>query len=87
MNLLKKEQAEASGSGICSFAPIARALSHLPDEEKEQLRRKFDIAYFIALEKFSSGSTHVFVSWKLVMESRSVPRIPAKLLGKLSLTT
>ena len=57
MNLLKKEQAEASGSGSCSFAPIARALSHLPDEEKEQLRRKFDIAYFIALEKLSSGST------------------------------
>ena len=53
MNLLKKEQAEASGSGSCSFAPIARALSHLPDEEKEQLRRKFDIAYFIALEKLS----------------------------------
>ena len=52
MNLLKKEQAEASGSGSCSFAPIARALSHLPDE-KEQLRRKFDIAYFIALEKLS----------------------------------
>ena len=49
MNLLKKEQAEASGSGSsCSFAPIARALSHLPDEEKEQLRRKFDIAYLIS---------------------------------------
>ena len=65
-------QERASGSGSCSFAPIARALSHLPDEEKEQLRRKFDIAYFIALEKLSSGSTHVFVSWKLVIESRSV---------------
>ena len=26
MNLLKKEQAEASGSGSCSFAPIARKL-------------------------------------------------------------
>ena len=53
MNLLKREQAEASDSGSCSFAPIAGALSHLPDEEKEQLRRKFDIAYFIALEKLS----------------------------------
>ena len=53
MNLLKKEQAEASGSGSCSFAPIAGALSYFPDEEKEQLRRKFDIAYFIALEKLS----------------------------------
>ncbi len=52
MRLLKKEQAKASGSGLCSFAPIARTLSHLPDE-KEQLRRKFDIAYFVALEKLS----------------------------------
>ena len=35
INLLKKEQAEASGSGSCSFAPIARALSHLLDEKEE----------------------------------------------------
>ncbi len=53
MNLLKKEQAEASGSGCSSYAPIARALSKLPNEEMEQLRRKFDIAYFVALEKLS----------------------------------
>ena len=53
MSLLKQEHARASDSGCSSYAPIAKALSKLSDEEKGQLRRKFDIAYFVAQEKLS----------------------------------
>ena len=54
MSLLKREQAKASNSACCSYSsPIAYALSKLPDQEKAQLRVKFDIAYFIAREKMS----------------------------------
>ena len=53
MNLLKREQAKASNAPTCSYAPIAQALSKIPDREREQLRRKFDIAYFLAIEKDS----------------------------------
>ena len=37
--------------GVASYAPIAQALSKLPAEEKGKLRKKFDIAYFVATEK------------------------------------
>ena len=51
--MLKHEQAKTNDAPTCSYAPIAQALSKLPEEEIEQLRRKFDIAYFLAKEKFS----------------------------------
>ena len=51
VNLLKKEQAEASGSRCSSYAPIAKASSMIPNEEREQLCHKFEIAYFLALKK------------------------------------
>ena len=51
MLLLKKEQSRAAGLGVASYAPIAQALSKLPVEEKGRLRKKFDIAYFMATEK------------------------------------
>ena len=53
MNLLKKEHAKATDSGCSSYAPIAKALCKLSDKDKEQLRHKFDIAYFVAQEKLS----------------------------------
>ena len=51
MMLLKKEQGRAAGLGVASYAPIAQALSKLPEEEKGKLRKKFDSAYFVATEK------------------------------------
>ena len=53
MSLLKKEYAKADNNPICSYAPIARALSKLPELEMKQLRVKFDLAYFIAKEKIA----------------------------------
>ena len=44
MMLLKKEHAKSSGAS-CSYSPIARALSKLPDLEKSELRVKFELAY------------------------------------------
>ena len=51
--LLKKEQPKESDSSSSSYAPIERALSTLPDRERLQLRKKFDIAFFLAQEKLS----------------------------------
>ena len=53
MSLLQSEKAAVRGESISSFAPIAAMLSTLHDEERETLRRKFDIAYFLAKEKLS----------------------------------
>ena len=51
MNLLKRERAKQSGCEPSSYAPIAASLSKLPEAEHNQLQHKFDIAYFIAVEK------------------------------------
>ena len=49
MSLLKREQANASNSALCSYSsPIVHALSKLPDLEKAQLCVTFDLANFIA---------------------------------------
>ena len=53
MSLLRKEQATAQGKSLASYAPIAKALSTLPETERVQMRNKFDIAYFVASEKMS----------------------------------
>ena len=53
MSLLKQESAKAEGKSCYSYAPIAMALSTLPDGEKERLWKKFDIAYLVAREKLS----------------------------------
>ena len=53
MQLLKKEQGRAAGLGAASYAPIAQALSKLPAEERDRLKKKFDIAYFVATEKLA----------------------------------
>ena len=53
MTLLKREHARMSGSDPTAYAPIARALNRISDAEKDQLRHKFDIAYFMAIEKIS----------------------------------
>ena len=53
MTLMRREQARSKGSGATSYAPIARALCTLPDDETKRLRHKFDIAYFVATEKRS----------------------------------
>ena len=53
MSLLKKQRAEASGLGPASYAPIAKAFNTLSEDEREKLKVKFDIAYFIATEKIA----------------------------------
>ena len=53
MCLLQRENAALRGESISSFAPIAAALNTLGDDEREMLRRKFDIAYLLGKEKFS----------------------------------
>ena len=53
MLLLKKEQSASAGLGPSSYAPIAKALSVLPDDSKAKLRVKFDIAHFVATEKLA----------------------------------
>ena len=52
MNLLKRGQAVASTNDL-SFAPIVQAFTSLSEDERGRLRHKFDIAYFIAIEKLS----------------------------------
>ena len=53
MMLLKKEQARSKGLDPTSYAPIARALSRVSEEERAWLKRKFDVAYFVANKKLS----------------------------------
>lgn len=50
MTLLQKEAASAAGQSLALSGPIVVALNSLPEDEK--LRHKFDIAYFLAMEKF-----------------------------------
>ena len=50
MNLLRKEQAQAQGASVASYAPIAQSLSTLSEDEHQKLKTKFDIAYFVATE-------------------------------------
>lgn len=49
----KKEQSRGRCVTDFSDAPILKSLLTLTDEQKGQLRKKFDIAYFIATEKLS----------------------------------
>ena len=51
MSLLNKQCAESLGLGLASYAPIAKALNTLSEDERERLKVKFDIAYFVATEK------------------------------------
>ena len=53
MLLLKKWRAESSGLGPASYAPIANAFNTLPEDERERLKVKFDVTYFVAMEKLS----------------------------------
>ena len=57
MMLLNREKSKAQGLTVSSYAPIARALHRLSDEERARLRRKFDITYFVATEKLSFGGS------------------------------
>ena len=52
MSLLQRENAALRVS-TSSFAPIAAALNTLGDDERETLRRMFDIAYLLGKEKLS----------------------------------
>ena len=52
-SLLQRECASAEGRSLASFAPIAKALSTIPEDERVKLRYKFDLAYFISREKLS----------------------------------
>ena len=53
MNLHRRELARSKGLSATAYAPIAQALSTLPEDDKKKLRRKFDIAYFVASEQLS----------------------------------
>ena len=53
MALLQREAAAATGQSSTSSAPIVVALTSLSEDEKVRLRNKFDIAYWLAVEKVS----------------------------------
>ena len=53
MALLQREAAAATGQSSTSSAPIVVALTSLSEDEKVRLRHKFDIAYWLAVEKIS----------------------------------
>ena len=48
-----REKAATRGESSLSFSPIAQAMSALSEDEKKKLCHKFDIAYFVAIEKLS----------------------------------
>ena len=48
MSLLKKQRALSAGLVPSSYAPIAQAFAKPSDEEREKLRAKFEIAYFVS---------------------------------------
>lgn len=51
MNLFKKEQAISSGQGPSSYSALAQSFSNISEVEKERLRKKFDISFFVAVER------------------------------------
>ena len=53
MSVEERESTKAEGRSCYFYAPIAKALNTLPTDEKEQLQKKFYIAYFVAREKLS----------------------------------
>ena len=53
MSLLQKERADASGLSISSYAPTAMAFDKLSEGEREKLKVKFDIAYFVVMQKLA----------------------------------
>ena len=65
MSLLKKQRNLSAGLGPSTYAPIAQAFARPSDEEREKLRAKFDIAYFVGVKILRA-----FVTWKLVTECR-----------------
>ena len=62
MMLLSKEHAQSSGLGPSSYAPIAKALTVLPEEALETLRKKLHIAILLPLKKLLSESILAFVN-------------------------
>ena len=50
MSLLKKRRAVSTGLGPLSYAPIAQAFTKPSNDEREKVRVKFNIAYFMARE-------------------------------------
>ena len=53
MSLLQREKAVSQGLPCSSYAPIAAALTSLPEGERQRLKYKFDTAYLVAKEKIS----------------------------------
>ena len=58
-----------------SYAPIAQAFAMPSDEEREKLRAKFDIAYFVGVEIFRSrniraGGSSRSVGWHVLCKRR-----------------
>ena len=51
MSLLNKERAESSELDPVSYALIVKAFNKLPEDERERLKVKFDIVYFVGTEK------------------------------------
>ena len=52
MSLLRKRYAESAGLDVVSTTPIGRCFNNLSDEERDKLRVKFDIAYFVECKNF-----------------------------------
>ena len=86
MSLLTKEHAESSGLSAVSYAPIAKAFNKLPEDKRERLRVKFDIAYFMSTEKCLTHTIQRFVSLKHIMELKSVLLTKMRMLARTSCT-
>ena len=50
MHLLKKKQATSAGLSPSNYSQITQVFSRLSEEERERLRIKFNIAYFVATQ-------------------------------------
>ena len=57
MNLHRRDFGKDQGISVVEFAPIAKNLHTLPEDERKKVEIKFDIAYFIATEPWLSPST------------------------------
>ena len=51
--LLQKEEAQSSGVDDTMYMPIVQSLSSISEQERQKLRIKFNIAYFIATEQLA----------------------------------
>ena len=68
INLHRRELARSKGLSATAYAPIAQALSTLPEDEKKSLGGSLILPILWHLNNFHSRNIPDFVSWRLAME-------------------